>query len=124
VEGEGRARLVALGRDGPPSSDSIEVVRPRAADLDLDGLEGLILDGRDAPGDRLVVDGLDDLVRRGGVPAAVDFYRRVCPRLYDLGTIAYWTASRPLLGASALDQIAKVAQVVLEVTDGRLRVTK
>lgn len=75
-------------------------------------------------GTRLVVDGLDDLLTRWGAPETVAFYRRVCPRLLDLGTIALWTGTRAMLGASVIHGITKIAQCVLERRDDRLRVTK
>jgi transcriptional regulator with XRE-family HTH domain len=48
----------------------------------------------------------------------------VCPRLFDLGAIAYWRAPRSALGASFIEQVTNVTQCVLEVTGGHLRVAK
>jgi transcriptional regulator with XRE-family HTH domain len=122
--GDGRTRLVELGERPSVSNVSDEVQRVSRPGTDPDELEATIVDGADAPGARLVVDGLDDLALAWGVPDAVAFYRKVCPRLYDSGTIAYWTASRVMLPTAALDQLTKVAQVVFELSENRLRVAK
>lgn len=73
---------------------------------------------------RVVVDGLAPLARRWGLDRAVGFFRRVCPRLFDLGAIAYWRVSRAKLGNAAIDEIRKVTQCVFEVSPRQLRIVK
>lgn len=83
----------------------------------------LVKAATEAPG-RMVLDGLDDFARRWGHKKALAFFSRVCPRLFDLGSIAYWRASRAELGARFIDGVAKVTQCVLEVNHEQLRVVK
>ncbi len=73
---------------------------------------------------RVVFDGLAALGERLGWQRAVAFFSRLCPRLFDLGSIAYWRASRRAVGAARLDEIRKVTQCVFEVGGGHLRVVK
>ena len=72
----------------------------------------------------VVIDGLADFASRWGPSKAVAFFSRVCPRLFDLGALAYWRAPRRELGRSFLEQITNVTQCVLEVGDDHLRVVK
>ena len=60
----------------------------------------------------------------GGHKKALGFFSRVCPRLFDLGSVAYWRASRSELGSRFLDGVRKVTQCVLEVNRDHLRVVK
>lgn len=87
-------------------------------------LERLLTDGRFTEGSRIVVDGLDDLVARWGAAETVAFYRRACPRLLDLGVVAYWTGSRAMLSSATIDGIAKIAQCVFDRRGDRLRIAK
>jgi transcriptional regulator with XRE-family HTH domain len=119
-----RARFVSLGADVMAPMPSVEVIQLAETHIDLEAVEASILDGLDAPGARLVVDGLDEIALRWGVPTTVSFYRRVCPQLYDAGTIAYWTGSRRVLPTTVIEQLTQVAQISFELTDGRLRVAK
>lgn len=73
---------------------------------------------------RVVVDGLAPLARQWGLDRAVGFFRRVCPRLFDLGAIAYWRVSRAKLGNAAVDEIRKVTQCVFELSPRQLRILK
>lgn len=73
---------------------------------------------------RVVVDGLAPLARQWGLDRAVGFFRRVCPRLFDLGVIAYWRVSRAKLGNAAIDEIRKVTQCVFELSPKQLRIVK
>ena len=73
---------------------------------------------------RVVVDGLAPLASRWGLERAVAFFRRVCPRLFDLGAIAYWRVSREKLGSPAIDAIRKVTQCVFELSPTQLRILK
>jgi transcriptional regulator with XRE-family HTH domain len=106
-------------------AEGVEVLHvPPERTPDAAALEALILDPREAEGARLVVDGLDDLVLRWGVDQAARFYSRVCPRLFDLGALAYWMGSRDVVPTSLVDQVTRVAQCVFDVRGDRLRVVK
>jgi transcriptional regulator with XRE-family HTH domain len=99
--------------------------RPRGAYGDAAALETAIIEGaRSHPPGYVVVDGLSQFARRWGPARAVAFFSRVCPRLFDLGAVAYWRAPRSELGPSFIDQITSVTQCVLEISDGHLRVVK
>jgi hypothetical protein len=99
--------------------------RPRGAYGDAAGLETAIIEGaRSHPPGYVVVDGLSQFARRWGSARAVAFFSRVCPRLFDLGAVAYWRAPRSELGPSFIDQITSVTQCVIEISDGHLRVVK
>lgn len=116
--------LVSLGplRLDPPAGVEVHTVDLTAttpADL-----EALIVGDHIGEGTRLVVDGLDDLLTNWGAAETVAFYRRNCPRLLDLGAIAYWTGSRDMLGPAVIGGVAKIAQCVLERRADRLRITK
>ena len=88
-------------------------------------LETAIIEGARAhPPGYVVVDGLVQFARRWGPAKAVAFFSRVCPRLFDLGAVAYWRAPRAELGASFIEQVTSVTQCVLEVGGGHLRVIK
>jgi transcriptional regulator with XRE-family HTH domain len=106
----------ATGERGERTAGESREVTPEVLERQL--LEGL------RQGDRVVVSSLDDLVTRWGAAAAVDFYTRTCPRMFDRGAIAYWLATRERSGASVIDGVARVAQCVFEVRGGRLRVKK
>jgi transcriptional regulator with XRE-family HTH domain len=95
--------------------------RPLADPTDL---ERRILDeARRAPG-RILVDSLDAFVRRAGRSRALGLFSRVCPQLYDIGALAYWRASRPVVGGALLESVTKVTQCVLDLGGSRLRVVK
>ena len=99
--------------------------RPRGRYGDAAVLETAIIEGaRSKPPGYVVVDGLKEFSRRWGAAKAVAFFSRVCPRLFDLGAIAYWRAPRADLGRSFIEQITNVTQCVLEIADGHLRVIK
>jgi transcriptional regulator with XRE-family HTH domain len=87
-------------------------------------LERLVVGDHIGDGTRLVVDGLDDLLTRFGAAETVAFYRRCCPRLLDLGAIAWWTGTRETLGPAVVGGVGKIAQCVLERRGDRLRITK
>jgi len=76
------------------------------------------------PGTRVLISSFDDLVLRWGAREAVAFYTRTCPRLFDRGAIAYWTASRASTAPAVIDEVGRVAQCVLELRSDRLRVRK
>lgn len=92
---------------------------------DAGALEMAILDGvAGTPPGCVVIDSLDRLARRWGTDRAVAFFSRVCPRMFDIGALAYWRAPRKELGNSFIDRITHVTQCVLEVGDRHLRVIK
>ena len=73
---------------------------------------------------RIIVDGLASFADQWGLDRAVAFFRRVCPRLFDLGAIAYWRVSRDKLGNNAIDSIRKVTQCVFELSPTQLKIVK
>ncbi len=88
-------------------------------------LETAIIEGaRSNPPGYVVIDGLVRFAHRWGSAKAVAFFSRVCPRLFDLGAVAYWRAPRAEHGASFIEQVTNVTQCVLEVGRGHLRVVK
>lgn len=88
-------------------------------------LETAIIEGARAnPPGYVVIDGLVQFARRWGAAKAIAFFSRVCPRLFDLGAIAYWRAPRAELGSSFIEQVTNVTQCVLEVGGSHLRVIK
>lgn len=125
--GGGGRYIRLVGDDGaapaaPDEADELLAV-PRAPE-DAAGVEQALLAVDEPVGARLVIDGLDVLVARWGAPATVAFYRRVCPRLLDLGSIAYWTGSRSMLSQATIDGVTKIAQCVFDTRDDRLRIVK
>lgn len=98
--------------------------RPRQAFADPLLLERtLVSSARDTPG-RVMIEGLEALVRRLGPGRALGFFGRVCPQLFDLGAIAYWRVPRKATGAEFLDDVRKVTQCVVEIAGEQLRVLK
>lgn len=73
---------------------------------------------------RVIVDGLAPFARQWGLDRAVAFFKRVCPRLFDLGAIAYWRVSRSKLGNPAINDIQRVTQCVFELSPTQLRILK
>jgi transcriptional regulator with XRE-family HTH domain len=73
---------------------------------------------------RIVVGGLEVVHERAGPAAAVETYRRCCPRLFDMGAVACWPVHRELVGATVTTKIGRIAQVVLELRRDALRVAK
>ncbi|MDQ3896214.1 MAG: XRE family transcriptional regulator [Actinomycetota bacterium] len=99
--------------------------RPRGAYGDAAVLETAIIEAaRSSPPGYVVVDGLVQFARRWGAAKAVAFFSRVCPRLFDLGAVAYWRAPRAALGRSFIEQVTNVTQCVVEIGEGHLRVVK
>jgi transcriptional regulator with XRE-family HTH domain len=117
---DSKARVHArLGRD-------VLVVDARAGSRLSDPvvLEQTIVTAAQNGAARIVIDGLAPLARQWGLERAVAFFRRVCPRLFDLGAIAYWRVSRTKLGNPAIDEIRKVTQCVFELSPKQLRIVK
>lgn len=99
--------------------------RPRGQFGDAAVLETAIVEGaRNHPPGYVVIDGLAQFARRWGPAKAVAFFSRVCPRLFELGAIAYWRAPRTELGRSFIEQVTNVTQCVLEIGESHLRVVK
>lgn len=98
--------------------------RPRSRLADPVVLEQTLVKAAMAAPTRMVLDGLDSLAQRWGHKKAIAFFSRVCPRLFDLGSIAYWRASRSELGSRSLDAVRSVTQCVLEADREHLRVVK
>jgi transcriptional regulator with XRE-family HTH domain len=119
--GQDPVRLAARLAPGVTVLDA----RPRGRYGDAAVLETAIIESaRSHPPGYVVVDGLALFARRWGAAKAVAFFSRVCPRLFDLGAVAYWRAPRAELGRSFIDQVTNVTQCVLEIGDGHLRVVK
>ena len=98
--------------------------RPRSRLGDPVTLEQTLVEAATAAPTRMVLDGLDAFAQRWGHKKALGFFSRVCPRLFDLGSIAYWRGSRAELGSRFLEGVAKVTQCVLEVNRDHVRVVK
>jgi transcriptional regulator with XRE-family HTH domain len=123
--GSGPRALVLLEGSTPDLPPGVEIVdgRPGQPHADPMELERSIIAIGSKPGARLVIRGLDSLTERLGVERTVGFFTRTCPRLFDLGAIAYWRATRHGSGR-ALEAVQRVTQCVLEVSGGRLRLLK
>src|SRR5690606_11363540 len=106
--------------------DDVEVVDLRATTgaEDPEAIEAALVGAAPGEGDRIVIDGLDELVARWGAAEAARFYQRVCPHLFGVGAIAYWTASRDQLPPVVHDTVTRIAQCVFDVAADRLRVVK
>ncbi len=106
-EGRGAVEVLEAGR-GKQFTDPVDLERA--------------LIERAEPGARVLIDCLDDFVRRLGPARALAMFTRICPQLFDAGAICYWFAgerSRPIR-----DDIRSVTQCVLDVTGDRLRIVK
>ena len=133
--------LIQGGEDGAcctyvRTADSIvRTKRSRAVDVTVfDARRGALADPvhleqaiveqeRACPG-RVIFDDLDSMVERWGRDRTLGFFTRVCPQLFDIGSIAYWLGTRGKLGPRTLDQITKATQCVFELGRGQLRVMK
>ncbi len=119
-----RSDLPKLG-DRLPAAVTVLDARPRGQFADPALLETTLLEGsRGTPPGCVVIDALEAFARRWGTDRAVGFFSRVCPRLFDLGALAYWRASKEELGRSFVERITKVTQCVLELGEDHLRVVK
>ena len=104
----------------------VEVIdaRPGSRFMDAMMLEQTVVTAVKNGTTRVVFDGLAPFAQQWGLEKAVAFFKRVCPRLFDLGAIAYWRVSRTKLGNAAIDDIRKVTQCVFELSDKQLRIVK
>jgi len=98
-----RAREVRIERIGNPAD-------PDETQAALAAIEQKL-----GPGTRYVFDSLTGMQELWGPEAALSLFLRSCPRLYDLGTVAYWLLERNAHGSSFLSRLAHVTQVVLDV---------
>jgi transcriptional regulator with XRE-family HTH domain len=73
---------------------------------------------------RVVIEGLASFAQQWGTDRAIAFFKRLCPRLFDLGAIAYWRVPRAAVGTAGIEEIRKVTQCVFELDDRHLRVIK
>lgn len=116
---------VARLRRRLPAEVKVLDCRPGKPHADPGALEARIVEGARSPAPAcVVVDDLGTLARRWRTDRAVAFFSRVCPRLFDLGALAYWRAPRHDLSRSAVARITQVTQCVLEITADHLRVVK
>lgn len=125
---EAKHRTYVRTSDGgvrPPGGSADRVLDARRGALaDPITLEQAIIDQeRPAPG-RVVFDDLDGMVDRWGRDETLGFFTRVCPQLFDIGSIAYWAGTGTAVAGRLLDQITRATQCVLQLRDGRLRVVK
>ena len=106
--------------------DRVEVIDARSGSKlsDMVVLEQAIVTEVRNGASLVVFDGLAPFANQWGLERAVAFFKRVCPRLFDLGAIAYWRVSRAQLGNAAIDDIRKVTQCVFEVSPTQLRILK
>lgn len=108
-----------------PAAVTVLDARPRGDFADAAVLETTLVESsRGSPPGCVVVDGLEPFARRWGNDRAASFFSRVCPRLFDLGALAYWRVSREVMGRPFIERITKVTQCVLELGDDHLRVIK
>ena len=101
----------------------IEVLdaRPGKRLTDPMQLERVVLErGRETG--RVIIDALDDFVRRLGRDRALGLFTRICPQLFDAGAVCYWHAGD---AAQPVRQgIRSVTQCVLDLSDDRLLIEK
>ena len=77
-------------------------------------------------GDRNLVlfEPMESMIERWGADVAGRFFAHCCPRLLELGAIAYWSVASGDLYPALRRTIEEVTQCVLVVTEARLRVAK
>ena len=116
--------VARLRRRLPPEVKILDC-KPGRVNAEPGALENTVIEGARGPAPACVVfDDLGTFARRWRPERAVAFFSHVCPRLFDLGALAYWRAPRQDLGRAALDRITQVTQCVLELSDDHLRVVK
>jgi transcriptional regulator with XRE-family HTH domain len=72
----------------------------------------------------LVFEAMESMIERWGTDAAGRFFSHCCPRLLDLGAIAYWSVPSRERGRRLRRTIEEITQCVLIVEDSRLRIAK
>jgi transcriptional regulator with XRE-family HTH domain len=100
---------------------SVLDARPGKPHADAVALERAVLE-QATTGSFVMIDHLDDLVRRYGADRALLLFSRICPQLFDVGAICYWRAGEG--SRSIRDGIRGVTQCVLDVSGERLRIDK
>lgn len=116
-------RLDADDTSRPAKGVTVIDGRPGRRHADPVALEQAIVEVGRQPDARIVIRDLDVIVRRLGEDRALGFFTRTCPRLFDLGALAYWRASRAGSGR-ILEAVSRVTQCLIDHTGGRLRVLK
>jgi transcriptional regulator with XRE-family HTH domain len=112
-----------MRRDLPLGVDRLDASRgaPRSRPGPLaDELETYLLAH---PRCAVVVPGLARMAERWGDQDAVAFFARTCPTMLQTGALTYWWIASSV-GASMLDRIRHVTQVMLEIRGEQLHVTK
>jgi transcriptional regulator with XRE-family HTH domain len=124
----GAVSLFVTTRDSPDrvrkrvgAGTKILDARPGKAHADAVTLERAVVE-QATGGAFVVIDNLDDLVRRYRAERALLFFSRICPLLFDVGAICYWRAGDE--SRSIRDGVRGVTQCVLDLSDGRLRIDK
>lgn len=124
----GAASLFVTTRDAPDrvrkrvgAATKILDARPGKPHADAVTLERAVIE-QATPGAFVVIDNLDDLVRRYRAERALVLFSRICPQLFDAGAICYWRAGDE--SRSIRDGVRGVTQCVLDLADGRLRIDK
>src|SRR4051794_15449069 len=77
-----------------------------------------------APRQLLLFDSIEAMSERWGRETAGRFFSRGCPLLLGLGAIAYWSLPAARHTPALRREIEGITQCVLDVGDGRLRITK
>jgi transcriptional regulator with XRE-family HTH domain len=98
--------------------------RPRSRFSEPILLEQTIYTAAKEGASRVVIDGLASFAQQWGTDRAIAFFKRLCPRLFNLGAIAYWRVPRAAVGNAGIEEIRKVTQCVFELDDKHLRVIK
>lgn len=122
VPAGGGLRLCFGGASSCPRGD--DVIHLSGVDYSrADEVTAIALGDNVAAGTRLAFERVDALVTRWGPAETVEFYKSICPRLFERGAIAYWMAT-PAAGQGVIDGITRVAQCVFEVRSSQFRVIK
>jgi transcriptional regulator with XRE-family HTH domain len=106
-----------------PAGVRVLDARPDRKHADPVTLERILVEEAGSHGARVALGRLDVLARQWGSRRALEFFSHVCPRLFDLGAIAYWWAPRSL-GAPFIGEVRRVTQCVVEERRSQLRVVK
>ncbi|MGD2174545.1 MAG: sigma 54-interacting transcriptional regulator [Candidatus Brocadiaceae bacterium] len=106
--------------DGPETFRTVRVAQAREPDKVVDALEALEgeLDGKAF----YIFDSLTGMAELwSDEQEALSFFTCMCPRLYDLETVAYWVLEKEAHSEQFLAGLRHVTQVVIElaVEDGR-----
>jgi transcriptional regulator with XRE-family HTH domain len=120
-------RIAVRVAEGGPERPGFETVDARPG-RELHGPEPLLraLDLRCQAVERglLLFDGLDVMVEHWGAIAAEQFFVRCCPRLLELGAVAYWTLPPPGAHPRLRRAVDDVTQCIFSTGGDRLRIDK